>query len=108
MDHTFFLLFEISALAIFFYCIEKDTYQGLMIFFSTALFLVLSLAAFDLEKTFVLFNSTSGAIESYKVTQYDSTIAYLNGGLALISAAVGIIKTIIYAQTQLTNNTEEE
>lgn len=96
-------MFEITALLIFFYSIEKDTYQGLLIFLSTALFLVCSLAAFDIEKTFVLFNQTSGMIESYKATQYDSTIAYLNGGLALLSAATGIIKTLIYAQDQLEN-----
>lgn len=88
---------------IFFYSLEKDTYQGLLIFLSTAFFLICSLAAFDIDKTFVLYNNTSGAIESYKVSQFDTTIAYLNGGLALISAAIGVLKTIIYAQNQVNN-----
>ncbi|MDI9395800.1 MAG: hypothetical protein QM426_10500 [Euryarchaeota archaeon] len=79
---------------------EKDTYQGLFIFLSTALFLICSIAAFDIERTYVLFNSSSSAIEHYKITQHDSVIGYLNGGLALISAAVGVIKILIYAQTQ--------
>lgn len=90
----------LSAGAIFFYANEKDTYQGLFIFLSTAIFLFCSIAAFDIEKTYVLFNATSGAIEHYNVTTFEPVIGYLNGGLALLSGSIGIIKTLAFRDSQ--------
>lgn len=51
-----------------------------------------------MEKTYVLMNSTSGAIETYKVITYESVYGYLNGGLALLSGALGVIKTFYYSE----------
>lgn len=96
MDHTFFLFLELSAFAIFFYGIERDNWHGLLIFLSTALFLALSLASFNIEKTDILYNSTSGAIEAFTVSQYDEALGWLNTVLGLLSGSIGIIKTFYF------------
>ncbi|AKB79116.1 hypothetical protein MSHOH_2633 [Methanosarcina horonobensis HB-1 = JCM 15518] len=99
MEQTFFLFLEITAFLIFFYGIERDSWHGLLIFLSSAIFLALSLASFDIEKIYVLFNETSGAIESYSTTQYDSVFGYLNSIMGLFSIALGLIKIIVYRES---------
>lgn len=59
-----------------------------------------------MEKTYVLMNSTSGAIETYKVTTYESVYGYLNGGLALLSGALGVIKTFYYSENLKEKDTD--
>lgn len=99
MEQTFFLFLQITAILIFFYGIERDGWHGLLIFLSSALFLALSLSSFDIEKTYVLFNTSSGEIAQYTTTQYDSTFGYLNGVMALFSIALGFIKTVAYRES---------
>jgi hypothetical protein len=96
MDSTLFIFLEIVSFSIFFYSLEKDNWQGLLIFLSTALFLPLSLASFDIEKFYAVYNATSGEISQYTITYYDSIYGYLNIIMALFSIAVGYIKTITF------------
>jgi len=99
MEQTFFLFLQIAAFFFFLYGIERDSWHGLLIFLSSALFLALSLSSFNIENTHVLFNQTSGEIAQYTVTTYDTTYAYLNGVMALFSIALGFIKTIAYKES---------
>lgn len=99
MEQTFFLFLQVTAFFFFLYGIERDSWHGLLIFLSSALFLALSIASFDLENTYVLFNQTSGEIAQYTTTEYDSTYAYLNGVMGLFSIALGFIKTIAYKES---------
>jgi hypothetical protein len=99
MDQTFFIFLELAAFLIFFYGIERDGWHGLLIFLSAALFLALSIASFDIEKTIVLFNQTSGNIEQYTTTHYDTAYAYLNSIMGLLSIALGLIKTLAYNES---------
>src|SRR5574344_1100870 len=99
MEQTFFLFLQITAFFFFLYGIERDSWHGLLIFLSSALFLALSIASFDIEKTYVLFNTSSGEIAQYTITQYDSIFGYLNGVMALFSIALGLIKTIAYQES---------
>ena len=96
MDHTLFFFLETLAFFWFIYGIERDGWHGLLIFLSSALFLALSLASFDIETTYVFFNETGGATVSTTLQNHDETYAYLNSTLALFSIALGIIKTINY------------
>jgi hypothetical protein len=99
MEQTFFLFLQITAFFFFLYGIERDSWHGLLIFLSSALFLALSLASFDIQTTHVLFNETSGEIAQYTVTAYDTTYAYINGVMGLFSIALGVIKTVAYKET---------
>ncbi len=99
MEQTFFLFLQITAFFFFLYGIERDGWHGLLIFFSSALFLALSVASFDIQTTHVLFNETAGEIAQYTTTQYDSTFGYLNGVMGLFSIALGFIKTIAYKES---------
>ena len=105
MDSTFFLFFEITAFLIFFYSIEKDSWQGLLIFLSFALFLSLSIASYDITYTNVFLN-TSGEIVKSTVSTYDIVISIINEGMALISLSIGIIKGLLY-KTYMASVSEE-
>lgn len=96
MDSTFFLFFELAAFLIFFYSIEKDSWHGLLVFLSFALFLSLSIASYDITYTNVFLNQTSGKIVQSTVSTYDVVISIINEGMALISLSIGIIKGILY------------
>lgn len=99
MEQTFFLFLQLSAFLIFFYGIERDGWHGLLIFLSSALFLALSIASFDIEKTYVFLNPTSGEIAQYTTTHYDSTFGYMNTVMGLFSIALGFIKTVAYKES---------
>mgnify|MGYP001274342605 FL=1 len=96
MDSTFFLFFELAAFLIFFYSIERDSWQGLLVFLSFALFLSLSIASYDITYTNVFLNQTSGEIVQSTVSTYDIVISIINEGMALISLSIGIIKGLLY------------
>ena len=96
MDSTFFLFFELAAFLIFFYSIEKDSWHGLLVFLSFALFLSLSIASYDITYTNVFLNQTSGKIVQSTVSTYDVVISIINEGMALISLSIGIIKGLLY------------
>lgn len=100
LDFSLFLFLQVSAFLIFFYSIERDSWQGTLIFLSTALFLALSLASFDIEKTTVLYNASSGAIEAYTVSNYDEAYGYLNGFMGLFSGALGFVKVLYYKDSR--------
>ncbi len=104
MDSTFFLFFETAAFLIFFYAIEKDSWQGLMIFLSLAIFLSLSLASYNITQTDAFLNQTSGEIVRNTAQTYDIAIAYINEGMALLSLCIGIIKSMLYKETYNTSN----
>lgn len=105
MDSTLFIFLEILAFFFFLYGIERDNWQGFLILLSTVLFFALSIASFDIEKSYAFFNETSGAIVQQTFSKYDSTFAYLNSGLGLLSLAIGIIKVIVFKDS---NNSMEE
>lgn len=107
MDHSLFFFLEILAFFWFIYGIERDSWQGLLIFLSAALFLALSLASFDIEKTYVFFNETSGETITTTTQQYSETYGYLNSTMALLSIALGMIKTIHY-KSSLNSDTETD
>ena len=96
MDSTFFIFLEILAIFFFLYGIEKDNWQGFLIFLSVALFFALSLASFDIEKSYAFLNQTSGIIQHQTFSSYDSTYGYLNSGLGLLGLAIGLIKVIVF------------
>ncbi len=104
MDSTFFLFFETAAFLIFFYSIERDSWQGLMIFLSMALFLALSLASYDITYSDVFLNETSGEIVRNTASSYDIAISYINEGMALLSLAIGVIKGLLYKETYNSSN----
>lgn len=104
MDSTFFLFFETTALLTFFYSIERDTWHGLLIFLSFALFTALSLASFDITQTQAIYNATAGEIAKSTVSYYDPVIAYINEGMAALSFTIGVIKILLYKDTFSTTN----
>lgn len=106
MDSTFFLFFELAAFLIFFYSIEKDSWHGLLVFLSFALFLSLSIASYDITYTNVFLNQTSGEIVQSTVSTYDVVISIINEGMALISLSIGIIKGLLY-KTYMASVSEE-
>jgi len=106
MDSTFFLFFELAAFLIFFYSIEKDSWHGLLVFLSFALFLSLSIASYDITYTNVFLNQTSGKIVQSTVSTYDVVISIINEGMALISLSIGIIKGLLY-KTYMASVSEE-
>ncbi|WP_048155281.1 hypothetical protein [Methanosarcina sp. Kolksee] len=106
MDSTFFLFFELAAFLIFFYSIERDSWQGLLVFLSFALFLSLSIASYDITYTNVFLNQTSGEIVKSTVSTYDVVISIINEGMALISLSIGIIKGLLY-KTYMASVSEE-
>lgn len=106
MDSTFFLFFELAAFLIFFYSIERDSWQGLLVFLSFALFLSLSIASYDITYTNVFLNQTSGEIVQSTVSTYDVVISIINEGMALISLSIGIIKGLLY-KTYMASVSEE-
>lgn len=106
MDSTFFLFFETAAFLIFFYSIERDSWQGLMIFLSMALFLALSLASYDITYSDVFLNETSGEIVRNTASSYDIAISYINEGMALLSLAIGVIKGLLYKETYNSSNSD--
>lgn len=104
MDFSLFLFLELLAFFWFLYGIERDSWQGLLIFLSAALFLALSLASFDIEKTYVFLNATGAGTVTTTTTQYSEAYGYLNSTMALFSVALGIIKTIHYKSAMNPNN----
>lgn len=103
MDSNFFLFLQLLAFFCFFYGIERDTWHGIMIFLSVALFFALSLAAYDIETTYA-FLGTTGEIVQHTSSKIDITYAYLNMGLGLLALSIGIIKLIVYRDSN--KNTE--
>lgn len=106
MDSTFFLFFETAAFLIFFYSIERDSWQGLMIFLSLALFLALSVASYDITYTDAFLNASSGEIVRNTASSYDIAISYINEGMALLSGAIGTIKSLLYKETYNSSNSD--
>jgi hypothetical protein len=106
MDSTFFLFFETAAFLIFFYSIERDSWQGLLVFLSLALFLALSLASYDITYSDAFFNETSGEIVRNTASSYDIATSFVNEGMALLSLAIGVIKALLYKETYNSSNSD--
>lgn len=90
MDQTLFIFLEILGFFFFLFGIEKDSWECLLIFLSTALFFALSIASFDIERTYVITDAT--VTKSF----YDETFAYLNSTMGLLSLGIGFIKSLNY------------
>lgn len=93
MDLTLYLFLEILAFFFFLYGIERDTWHGLLIFLSVALFFALSLASFNLERNYVVADAV------FTKSFYDETFGYLNSGMGLLSLGIGFIRTLNYKQS---------
>lgn len=93
MDQTLFIFLELLGVFFFIYSLEKDSWECLLIFLATALFFALSLASFDIEKTFVIGETT--VTKSY----FDEAYGYLNSGLGLLTLAIGFIRTLNYKES---------
>lgn len=104
MDSTLFLFLQIIALSSLLYGIERNDWRGLLIFLSTALFFALSLASFDIEHSYAFLNETSGLVIQQTFSSYEPTYAYFNSGLGLLSLGIGIIKVIVFKDS----NKQEE
>jgi glucan phosphoethanolaminetransferase (alkaline phosphatase superfamily) len=97
MDSTFFIFLELLAVFFFLFgVIREGTWQGFLIFLSTVFFFALSIASFDIEKTYAFLNQGTGEIVKQTFSSYDTTYAYLNSGLGLLSLAIGFIMVIVY------------
>ncbi|MCQ1534838.1 hypothetical protein FTO70_03855 [Methanosarcina sp. KYL-1] len=101
MDQPLFLFLQAAAFLIFFYTIERDTWHGLLIFLSTALFLALSLASFNIETYHVFLNESTSTIIEHTHQVYDPGYAYLNVGMVLLSGSLGIIKAITFRDSRI-------
>lgn len=100
MDSIFFILLQLLAFFFFLYGAEKDgTWKQFLIFLSTVLFFALSLASFNIEKSYAFLDS-NGLIIQETFSSYDSTFAYLNSGLGLLSLSIGIIKVIVFKDSK--------